>query len=229
MISIVIPALNEENNLKKLLKQLRTVSYDYNSIEILITDGGSKDASKQVCMDFDVRFVSCHKAQRATQMNYGARKSNGEILYFLHADSVLPQNFDQKIQSSLENDAVAGCFKMKFDQMNPILLFYSWFTRFDSNIFRGGDQSLFIKRRVFEELAGFNEEMDLMEDYDVIKRIKDKGKFEIIDGPIITSSIKYKLNGAIRLQFIYLLLQIMYRIGFSQKKLVAYYKNNVRN
>ena len=228
MISIVIPALNEEKNLKILLKQIRAVSFDYSATEILIADGGSSDASKRVCQEFEVEFVSCHKAQRATQMNVGARKSNGQILYFLHADSTVPLNFDQKIKSSLENRAVAGCFKMKFDDLNPILSFYSWFTRFDFNIFRGGDQSLFIESDVFEKLGGFNEEMDLMEDYEIIKRIKDRGKFEIIDGPIITSSRKYNVNGTLRLQFIYLVIQIMYRIGFSQKKIIAYYKNNVR-
>ena len=229
VISIVIPALNEAHNLKLLLEQLKHVSVDYNNLEILIADGGSVDDTERVCRNFDVLFVNCLRAQRAAQMNVGGRVSKGEILYFLHADSKLPQHFDQKIKSSLENGAIAGCFNMKFDDVNPILSFFGWFTQFDLNILRGGDQSLFIKRSEFENIGGFNDKMDLMEDYDIIKRIKQRGKFEIVDGPIITSSRTYKINGVLRLQFIYLLIQLMYRSGFSQKKLVAFYKKYVRS
>ena len=143
MISIVIPAINEEVNLKLLLEHLKTETENYSDMEVIVADGGSSDESEQVCTDFNVQFLKCPKTQRASQMNYGAEHSKTEILYFLHADSFPPKSFDQKINSSVENGALAGCFTMKFDDKSPILSIYSWFTRFMLNIF-GGEINLYM-------------------------------------------------------------------------------------
>jgi len=228
VISIVIPALNEEQNLNLLLQHLKEKSANYSDLEIIVADGGSIDQSKNVCEKHKVKFLDCGKAQRASQLNVGASNCTAEIFYFLHADSFPPENFDQRIKTSIKNGSVAGCFTMKFKDSSAILSFYCWFTRFKWNIFRGGDQSLFVRRAYFEKMGGYNEGMDLLEDYEIIKRINDLGKFEVITGPIFTSSRKYKLNGEIRLQWVYFRIQMMYRMGFSQKKILAYYKKKIR-
>ena len=113
---------------------------------------------------------------------------------------------------------------MKFHPSNFTLDLYGYFTRFKANIFRGGDQSLFLSRELFEEVGGFDESLLLMEDYDMVRRLSRRGEFAVLKGPVITSSRKYQRNGTIRLQWLFLIIQFMYRSGFSQKRMLTFYE-----
>ncbi|MEQ8325153.1 MAG: TIGR04283 family arsenosugar biosynthesis glycosyltransferase [Vicingaceae bacterium] len=228
MISIVIPTLNEEVELPKTIKSIARLAQDPESLEIIIADGGSVDDTVDIAKSMNLKTIACGRAQRAFQLNCGAEEAINPILYFLHADSLPPAGFDRKIAQMVQKGAFSGCFTMKFNRNHPFLRFYGWFTRFSPNIFRGGDQSLFVKRSVFLQLGGFKEGMDLMEDYEMISRLRKKGNFKIVKGPVITSSRRYDINGELRLQWIYFCLQMMYRTGYSQLKMRAYYQKNIR-
>ena len=93
---------------------------------------------------------------RAKQMNKGAKKATGTILYFLHADSFPPQNFDSLIISEVQKGNLAGCFCMKFDHPHWWLRLAGWLTQFKSKACRGGDQSQFITRKLFNDIGGYD-------------------------------------------------------------------------
>ena len=117
-ISIIIPILNEEANIGKLLDHLIENSSKKNISEIIIVDGGSTDHSESIVKQFqNVIFLKSDKG-RAKQMNVGAKNTIGNILYFLHADSFPPKHFDELIITEIKKGNLAGCFKMKFDSNN---------------------------------------------------------------------------------------------------------------
>ncbi|MFP2997460.1 TIGR04283 family arsenosugar biosynthesis glycosyltransferase [Spongiivirga sp. MCCC 1A20706] len=242
-ISIIIPILNEAENIVRLLEYLLANSSPRNIEEILIVDGGSTDGSEQVVQNFksqwtntkkedlasvlcDIRIIPSEKG-RARQMNIGANEAKGSLLYFLHADSLPPVNFDQAIIEAANENASAGCFRMKFDKNHPVLKFSQWFTRFNLRGCRGGDQSLFITRSLFKALNGFNEDYIIYEDSEFIGRLYDKGEFTVIPDYVTTSSRRYDTNGTWRLQYHFTVIHLKKFFGASPDKLYQYYKQNI--
>ena len=144
-LSIIIPVLNEEQNLQILLPYLQ--KHTTTSTEIIVVDGGSSDESINVIKRFNTRLITSNVG-RAAQMNAGAREAKGNRLYFLHADCKPPYNFENLILSS---EFQAGSFRMKFENGHWMLMFCAWFTRFNWQICRGGDRSLFVDKLIFEK------------------------------------------------------------------------------
>lgn len=228
-LSIIIPTLNEAGQIGSLIRYVLESACPALH-EIVIADGGSTDQTRSVARRAGATIVQCASRGRAAQMNRGAEKASGDLLYFLHADSYPPREFVEQINRAVQSGADAGCFQLRFDSPHPLLRFYSWFTRFDLDIFRYGDQSLFIRKTVFRNLNGFDERLKLMEDQELVRRIKKAGgQFEIMDGEVVTSARKYNANGVIRLQFIYTLLTMLYYFGASQETLVHLYRSLVRS
>ncbi len=229
MISIIIPAYNEETSLPELIEYLVSCSKKSEiESEVIVVDGGSTDQTREKAMEYGARVVESKEKGRAVQMNIGAQEAKGDIFYFLHADSFPPETFIEDITSSLEFGAIAGCFRLTFDYEHPILSFYSWFTRFDVDVFRFGDQSLFVRKEAFDELAGFSEHLIVMEDQEIVRRLKTKGIFRIVSKNVKTSARKYREVGVIKLQLIFTTILTGYYAGISQEKLVRFYKNAIK-
>ncbi len=227
MISVIIPAYNEEESLPELLKYLLGCSERVSgtAIEIIVVDGGSTDQTREKCMELGVKVVESRKKGRALQMNAGAEEAKGDTLYFLHADSYPPETFIDDIMQSVKSGNIAGCYRLAFDDNHPALAFYSWFTRFDFDFFRFGDQSLFVKKKVFTELGGFDESLIVMEDQEIVRRLKSMGKFNIISKNVKTSARKYRDVGVFKLQLIFTAILSGYYLGVSQERLVKFYKS----
>ncbi len=228
-ISVIIPALNEEHVIAETIRQLREQSAGFIK-EVIVSDGGSRDNTVEIAAAEGATVVKSPQKGRAGQMNYGAAQATGEAFYFLHADSHPPAQFDRQILDRLEKGNDAGCFRLGFDSSHYLLRFYAWFTRFDLNAFRFGDQSLFISASFFTEIGGFRNDHMLMEDNEIVRRIKNSGSgsFTIIPEKIVTSSRKYRENGVLKLQLIFTLIYTLYHLGVSQGKLVELYKKWVR-
>lgn len=227
-ISIIIPAYNEEDIIGRTLKQIHQRGGDHVE-EVIVADGGSVDDTVDIAKNYSATVIRTPRKGRARQMNRGAACSRSEILYFLHADSIPPASFDDQVAAAVEAGADAGCFRLAFNREHPMLHFYAWFTRFDINAFRFGDQSLFIRRSLFEKIGGFREELVVMEDNEIISRIKQQGTFKILPDEVITSARKYTINGVLRLQCIFTLIYTLYHLGVSQETLVDLYQNLVRD
>lgn len=222
-ISVIIPVYNEEAKIRQTIHAVSDAA-DSALYEIIVVDGGSTDGTISEASKTEAQVCMSPDKGRAAQMNYGASRAQGEVLYFLHADSIPPAGFDLQILEQIKQGCAAGCFRLAFDWDHPVLNFYAWCTRFDIDLFRFGDQSLFIDCSFFTEIGGFREDHILMEDSEIIRRIKGAGRFVIIPNEVTTSARKYRSNGVIRLQLVFTLIVILYKLGFSQQKLISVYK-----
>ena len=225
-ISIIIPVLNEVENISKLIQHLTLQSTTNIITEIIVVDGGSIDNTIEIAKSLNTKVINSRKG-RAIQMNLGAKQAKGSILYFLHADSFPPNGFDRMIFHEVNNRNLAGCFKMKFDSKHWWLKLAGWFTKFNWKACRGGDQSLFITKELFEELQGFNESYTIYEDVDLINKLYSKNQFKVIQEPIITSARRYRENGISKLQFHFWMIYLKKFFGASADGLSSYYDKHI--
>lgn len=228
-ISIIIPARNESEQLPKLLSYLRSSPGWENIAEIIISDGKSTDETVKIADEYSAKVVYNERAGRGIQMNQGARYACGNILYFLHADSFPPPDFAKQILQKVQEGYVAGCYRLRFDYKHWFLQANAWFTRFNINAFRFGDQSLFITQPVFESIGGFREDLIIMEDQEIVFRICKQGKFAVMKDYVATSARKYRINGVYRMQAIFFYIYFSYLFGASQDKLVKMYKRLIKS
>ncbi|PRY87205.1 TIGR04283 family arsenosugar biosynthesis glycosyltransferase [Mongoliibacter ruber] len=221
-ISIIIPVLNEADNLEELLPFFQKIGEAF-EFELIIVDGGSKDNSQHLVSSNGFRFLHSPRCGRAFQMNHGAAAAKGEILYFVHADTRIPTFFHEDIFDALEDNYDAGCYAYAFDSPSRLLKINSWFTKFDGVLSGGGDQTLFIKKAVFEQLGGFNEYYCIMEDFDIVRRIRKKYRFKVIPKQILVSARKYETNSWLRVQLVNLLVFGLFFLKIHPLKLKNIY------
>ena len=215
MISIIIPTLNDTRTLPPLLIYLRRVPFMEYISEIIVCDGNSTDDTVYVAESFDIIVLKNIEGGRARQMNEGAKVAKGEILYFLSPDSLPPRDFAVEIVNNFHNGISSGSFRLQFDHHHWLLRLKSWITRFNFNWFRFGGQSLFINRDVFQKIGGFREDVVLLQDFEIIPRIKEAGRFVVIPRYITTSARKYLDKGIFKLQWAYFYIFALYRFGVS--------------
>lgn len=223
-VSIIIPTYNEEENILPLLNYLKKHSDDRLG-EIIVSDGGSGDQTVQIVRDAGFQCIVSEKKGRAAQMNSGYRISRGDLLYFVHADSIPPESYLDDLFSAVEEGFPAGCYRFRFDSDRFMLKINSYFTRFDRIMCRGGDQTLFITRNVFEKLGGFREDFMIMEEYDLIQKIQREAAFKIIPKDVIVSARKYDKNRYLQVNFANLVVFMMYFAGVRQETMVHAYKS----
>jgi len=222
-ISVIIPTLNEVQNISELLPLLQRElkSYEY---QVIVADANSPDGTANKALELGATVIHSAKKCRAQQMNEGAAAAKGEVLYFLHADSRPPIGFAKEILQAFEEGFDLGCFRFKFDSSNWLLKVNSYFTRFDREVCRGGDQTLFIKSNDFNDLGGYNADLRIMEEYDFMKRARKILKFKIIPKDVIVSARKYEENSYFRVNLANLVVFTFYNRGVSQKRLLEMYK-----
>lgn len=227
-LSIIIPVYNEAATIKNLLLHLQKSLQNPQYCEIIVVDGNSEDTSVAIAKAIKGISVITSPKGRGTQMNYGARIANAETLYFLHADSFPPKHFDRLILGKKKEGHMAGCFRMQFDRKHWWLFLAGWFTQFNLKFFRGGDQSLYIDKQLFNKLGQFPTTYPIFEDYELIRKLYKNNTFTVIQQPIISSSRRYNDNGIAKLQFHYWNMYIKKWFGASAEELLSYYKKNVK-
>jgi rSAM/selenodomain-associated transferase 2 len=235
MLSIIIPVLNEAENIVSALEHLTKngSTNNHNIAEIIFVDGGSEDDTVQLIKEFtktssfNILLITSEKG-RAKQMNTGSKKATGDILYFLHADSYPPKNFDTLIISEVKKGNPAGCFKMKFKSDHWWLRLASWLTQFSWRACRGGDQSQFITRELFDQIGGFDESYIIYEDNILINELYKRKKFIVIQEWIGSSARMYDEKGVWYVQYHFLVIYVKKWFGADAEKLFTYYKKNIK-
>ena len=227
-ISVIIPTLNEETNIARLVKRLFDGGGE-ELLEVIVVDSGSTDNTVAFAKKEGAKVLLSKVRRRATQMNLGAKAAKGEVYYFVHGDTLPPINYMEDIQEALSSKYPVGCFWFKFDSPKKIFIFHNYMTHLDKIWCRGGDQSLFVTRAVFEELGGYRDDYLIMEEYDFIAKAQEKYDFKIIPNEVLVSPRKYEMNGYLRVQLANTTVFTMYRLGFSQEKLAKTYRRMLSN
>ena len=228
-LSIIIPTINEEETIGLLIDEIKSRGDKFVEKEIIIADAGSRDNTAKIAADSGARVVHCEVKGRAAQMNRGARSASGSVLYFLHADTIPPEHYDRKILMSVRNGFPAGCFQLRFDKQNVWYRLYGWFTRFKATWLRFGDQSLYAEKQLFDRISGFREDLILMEDQEIVSRIKKSSPFRLENDHVTTSARRFEVNGVIRLQLIFGLIVALYYMGVEQGTLVHIYRTLIKS
>jgi len=223
-ISIIVPVLNEQGQINSFLEKIKDQNYDGN-FEVIIVDGDSHGGTINAVRDTSVICTTSPKG-RGQQMNAGAVMARGEILIFLHADTILPDNALGKISRALQDtDYVGGAFDLKIDSDRLFLKYISVRASLRSrwNRIPYGDQAIFLKKKYFDEIGGFKE-IPLMEDVDLMRRIKKDGKkIIILSDKVTTSARRWESDGALYTTIRNQVLVRLFYLGVSPHKLAKYY------
>jgi rSAM/selenodomain-associated transferase 2 len=197
MISVIIPALNEA---RALPATLRSLFAQTGAFEVILVDGGSDDATISIARGWEqVRVLSCAPG-RATQMNAGAAAATGELLLFLHADTVLPDRAIVDLNALEATAAVEwGGFHQQFSGdtwgLRAISRLHNWRCLLTGVFY--GDQAMFVRRRVFNALGGFPVE-PVMEDVIISEQLLKQSKPVFMPDQVITDSRKFEHMGPLR-------------------------------
>jgi len=222
MLSIIVPVLDEAGNLERLLPDLAARCP---SAEVVVVDGGSADATPEVARRHpSARFVAGPRG-RARQMNAGARVSQGDALLFLHADTVLPDGAAAAVARALADPTVVGGrFDVRFTNPRwPFRMIAALMNRRSRwSRISTGDQGIFVRRAIFEALGGYPD-IPLMEDVELTKRLKRRGRLAALDLRVTTSSRKWEREGIARTIVLMWSLRFLYFCGVSPARLCAWY------
>ena len=212
MLSIIIPALNEQENLKNLLDSIK-VQGDFGDYEIIVADAGSKDKTKEVAIAYNC--IICQGGLPAKGRNEGAKIAKGDWILFLDADTMLPKNFFVNTFKEVnERNLSIASYKLLPTSNNKkatfyLNFFYNWPIEFLQNILPHGADGILIKKNIFEKVNGFDESVKLAEDHYMIRLACKIGKFGIIkNSSVYISERRFVTDGWVRTGIKYLLCEL---------------------
>ena len=221
MISIIVPVLNEEKSIENTLRQLYSLN---GQKEIIVVDGGSSDNTVQIASKLSTVIQS--EKGRANQMNKGAKAASGDTLWFVHSDSKVSKDSLKGIEQAVSQGYTCGGFSLYFyDYDTRFMKFISktsnWRAKYLGLYF--GDQGIFVKKDIFDSLDGYKE-MELMEDWELSKRLHKTEKMKMLDIKIGTSARRFKTGGQLRTMLLMQKIKILYVLGISPSKLNQMYR-----
>ena len=221
LISIIIPVLNEEGSINNLLQQLQT--YRQQGHEIIVVDGGSTDRTISISGSLSDKVIQSSSG-RASQMNSGVAQSSNDILWFIHADTVLPDNALENIQQALTKSDW-GRFNVKLSGSHVLFRLIEVMMNMRSCLtgVATGDQAIFVKRNIFESVNGYSN-LPLMEDVDLSKKLKKLSKPNCLKEVLTTSSRRWEEKGIFSTVLLMWKLRFLYWLGVSADKLVEQYR-----
>lgn len=219
-ISVIIPTLNEEDNIRGVLEDM----VEIDDIEVIVADGSSTDGTVDICRRYDIPIVQS-KPGRASQMNTGASSSTGDILLFLHSDTRLPEGFVHLIRQAMSRkNVIAGAFRFSTDMdtwgMTVVEGAANWRSRNLRIVF--GDQAIFVGRNAFESIGGFPGQV-IMEDYQLIRHLRKVGKILLLPDAAVTSARRWRDNGVFRTSLRNQLTMWLYLLGVNPERLARWY------
>jgi rSAM/selenodomain-associated transferase 2/rSAM/selenodomain-associated transferase 1 len=222
--SVIIPTLNEAEAIGACIAHINN---GQSNVEIIVVDGGSSDATIAVAESAGVKVIHTGPC-RGLQCNYGAAAATGEILIFLHADTILPNGAFDQLSEIFSNDEVKiGNFGIVFDTKHWFLRLLSFLSRFDMGLFRFGDQGIVIRKSFFDRLGGFPN-WTLFEDFQLIRAARKETRIHRFSISVVTSARRFVKNGIIRQQIKNVYFTIQYLLGVPPWRLAEKYYGNRR-
>jgi rSAM/selenodomain-associated transferase 2 len=219
-LSVVIPALNEADTIAAAAKSASAFS----GAEVIVVDGGSHDGTRKIAGELGVTVIDAPRG-RASQMNAAARTAEGEILLFLHADSALPDRYQEQVMEILDTPhTVAGAFRLSIRGKSTGLRVVEKSVDLRSRVFKMpyGDQGIFLRKDLFREMGGFSQ-IPIMEDFELIQRLRARGRIGISPLPVTTSGRRWHTLGIPRTTLVNQLVVSGYLLGVSTERLARWY------
>lgn len=221
IISVIIPTLNEADHIGRTLAAISGQP----EIEIIVMDSGSSDGTHQIAIEQGATVYRT-KPSKAGQMNAGAALARGEILLFLHADTILPQNFGRHVRKILEQANIsAGAFRLGIDAPGSRLRFIEKVANIRSRFLRMpyGDQAIFMTARAFGAIGGYPDQ-PIMEDFELIRRLQRRGQIAIAPEAVRTSPRRWLRMGVLRTWLINQSIVVAYLAGAPPERLAHWYR-----
>lgn len=221
--SIVIPTLNEAAIIKQQITLIQSLT---ESTEIIIADGGSSDDTIQIANSLGAKIIKS-KPGRGTQLRAGAEKATGEILVFLHADTVLPRNAFTVIADHFrEPDNLIATFRIHFHPPFLILRLISVFTRFDTVITKFGDQCIVIRHDFYTRIGGFPD-WPLFEELCLLDNARKHTTIRSLPATVVSSSRRFRRNRVLRQLIWNAWLILLFYAGRSPERLAEMYRRKL--
>jgi rSAM/selenodomain-associated transferase 2 len=220
MVSVIVPTVDEASAIAATLRAARAPG----AAELLVVDGGSADGTVRIAGELADRVLSAPRG-RAAQMNAGAAAARGEVLLFLHADTLLPSGYAGAIAHALRDPAVVGGrFDLRLDAPGVAYRVLERAISLRSRLTRvaTGDQGMFVRRAVFERLGGFPP-LPLMEDIALARALKRAGRVACLGETVLTSARRWQRHGLVRTVLLMWALRAAYYAGVSPERLARVY------
>ncbi len=222
-ISIIIPVLNEARVIQQTVERLQENS----GVEIIVIDGGSQDKTVALAQQTGAKVLTVASKGRAAQMNAGAAIAQGSILLFLHADTQLPLDFNYLAVHTLKQPGViAGAFELAIAGTDKSLRWIEIMVKMRSRLLSlpYGDQAIFLNKQTFKDIGGFAD-LPIMEDFELVQRLKHQGKIAIAPAQVITSGRRWQKLGVWQTTLINQLVIAGYYLGIPADKLSNLYRS----
>ncbi len=219
-ISIIIPAINEADNIANTIESIGPG----NKKEVIVVDGGSNDDTVGIAKSLGARVIT-GTPPRARQMNRGADQATGDVLVFLHADTRLPEKFEEFVFNSFkQHKMVAGAFEFRMDSPIPSLRLIERLANWRSRYLKMpyGDQAIFILSKVFHQIGGFPD-IPIMEDFELVRRLRKQGNIIILPVPVFTSPRRWQNFGILKTTLINQLVIAAYVMGIAPEGIARWY------
>ena len=219
-LSVVIPALDEASQIGAAI-----ASAAAEGVEILVVDGGSDDGTPDKAREAGATVIETFPG-RARQLGIGAETARGDVILLLHADTRLPDGWDDAVRRAVSDPrVVGGAFSFRFAESAPSLRLIEWGVRLRQALFAlpYGDQALFMRRSVLEEIGGVPQ-VPIMEDLDLVRALKARGRLVQLRAAAVTSSRRYRENGTFRTALRNGLAAVAWALGLERERVAAWYR-----
>jgi rSAM/selenodomain-associated transferase 2 len=225
--AIIIPTLNEEANIARVIRHVRDTAGN-RRIEIIVVDGGSEDQTRELARPLADRVLLTPTCGRAAQMHAGALATTAELLVFLHADTLLPDDWTHALERawSAHPPPAATAFHLGFDRDSRAYQFLAWVGNWRARLSRTpyGDQALAVSRAEYFAVGGFPP-VPLMEEYYLLRKLRRRGAVKILPEKVTTSARRFEQNGWFRQTLRIKLLLALFHLGVPLQTLAQYYRN----
>lgn len=218
-ISIIIPVYNEEKIIGETLEKVCS----YHNAEVIVVDGQSEDVTLEIVKKYPVKVVLTSEG-RANQLNQGAEVSRGEILVFLHADCWIEEGSLEEIRNCIKRGFIGGCFAQRIASKRFVYRLIETSGNLRAKLFRVfyGDQAIFISRKVFFKVGGFDK-VDLFEDTIFSKKIKGIGRTCVLNKKVYASARRWEKQGVVKTTLINWLLTTCFLLKVAPHRLKKIY------
>ncbi len=219
-LSVIIPTLDEADHIEATLRAMAGSP----DVEVIVLDGGSQDDTQAIARRAGARVYET-SGGRAAQMNLGGAKARSGVLLFLHADTLLPDNFDRLALDCLATPGtVAGAFEFATDESTASMRLIAAVANLRARWLQlpYGDQGIFLRKDVFRELGGYRQ-LSIMEDFDLVRRLARRGRVRIVRARAVTSARRWRRIGPWRTTLLNQAVVVLYYLGLPRGRIAALY------